>query len=154
MNVCQDITLLNILKIFKDLLGIVQIVIPAVLVIFVIIEVIKTIVGGDVDTKKLFNSISRRIIAAAIIFVLPMIVNVILGLFGDNEYINCYNNANKTYISKVAIQQADDAIEQIVCEDLNTYEKARIAVKKIPDKATRKSYEESLNTIKKGCNKK
>ena len=83
-----------------------------------------------------------------------MIVNVILGLFGDNVYINCYNNANKTYISKVAIQQADDAIEQIVCEDLNTYEKARIAVKKIPDKATRKSYEESLNTIKKGCNKK
>ena len=64
IDVCNDVELLNILSIFKTLIGLVTIIVPVILVIFVIIDIIKTITSGDVDTKKLWSSISKRVIAA------------------------------------------------------------------------------------------
>ena len=76
VDVCNDIELLNVLSIFKSLIGLITIIVPVILVIFVIIDIIKTISSGDVDTKKLSKSISKRIIAAVAVFLVFPILNM------------------------------------------------------------------------------
>ncbi len=72
-----------------------QFVVPVILVIFIIIEVFKTVSSGDVDTKKLSKSIITKIIAAVVVFLIFPISNLILSLFSyDNEYIECYKQAH------------------------------------------------------------
>lgn len=161
MNACDDIMLLNILRIFKNLLDVVTFVVPVILLIFVMIEVIKTVSSGPVDTKKLFNSIGKRLIAAVVIFLLMPIINLILSLFGDKlYYVDCWNNANKTYIESIATKKADEALDyaNLICDENHNesekkkaYEEARVAIKNIPFKDTREGYKSKLDKLKPLC---
>lgn len=155
MNVCEDITLLNILRIFKEILGVVTIVIPVILVIFVIIEVIKAITAGDVNTKKLFGSIVKKIVAGVVIFLLMPIINTVMGLVDDDLYFaDCWSKAKKDEINIVATTKADEAISQAATCNGNDLEKARVAVRSIPDKKIRKNYEEKYDSVKNSCKQK
>jgi len=140
MNVCDDITLLNILRIFKEILGVVTIIIPVILVIFVIIEVVKTITSGDVNTKKLFGSIIKKIVAGVLIFLLMPIINTVMGLVDDDLYFaDCWSKAKKEEINMVATTKADEALSIAASCNGNDLEKARVAVRSIPDKKNRKN---------------
>lgn len=160
MEACTDIQLLNILRIVKLGINTITIIVPAILVIFIIIDVIKSITSNNVDTKKLFGTIVKKGIAAIAIFVLPMIINLVLSLVDDDlYYAHCYTNANSNYIKQQAIKVADQEIAKAntACSsrpDLSAYEKARKAVKAIPEKSTRESYTNSLNDLRLKCNSK
>lgn len=142
MDACSDITLLNVIRIFKDLINVVTIIVPVILVIFVIVEVIKTITAGNVDTKKLMNSIAKRLIAAVVIFLLPYIIDFALGLFGNLKYKDCWENANKTKIQEIAIAEVTEKANAFCKNQSSTkaWEELRVAVKNIPSKKDRQAY--------------
>lgn len=160
MEACSDIQLLNILRIIKMGITTITIIVPVILVIFIILDILKTTASGDVDTKKLFAKISKKVIAAVVIFLLPVVLNVVLSLFGDDlYYVNCYNNANKEYINTQAKQVADELIAEArqICstqKNENAYEKARKAVKAIPDKSIRDSYSSTITDLRSKCRQK
>ena len=93
IEACSDEEIMQILSIFKTLLNIARIVVPIILIIFIMIDIIKTIASSEVDTKKLSKSIKNRIIAAVIVFLIFPIGNFILQNLpvSDDGYISCYN---------------------------------------------------------------
>lgn len=155
MNACS-VDLLKILRIVRIFVDIVKYTAPAVLVLFIIIDVVKTVSSNDVDTKKLSKSIGKRVIAAVAIFITPVLIDLCLSLFSNNlTYAACYKNANKTYIVEVAQQEADKVICEIRENDLNTdnadwwYGKLYNAVQDIPDKSVRAEYKTAKDNVKK-----
>ncbi len=165
VNACNDIDLLNILSIFKSLIGLVTIIVPVILVIFVIIDIIKTITAGDVDTKKLAKSISKRVIAAVAVFLVFPIINTVLQILplSNFYYINCYNCASKSNVLQISINNAQTAISDLsqaisnlkanpnqttYDEAYRLYEVARKEVNDITGKSEREAYQETLADYK------
>lgn len=154
-EICEDVQLLNIINIFKSLITLGTIIVPVILVIFIIIDIIKTISSSDVDTKKLSKSISKRIIASVVIFLIPMIINLVLSIIPveTSYYLACYDNASKEKIYLIAKDNVDKLLtklnEALISSNYNEsyllYEEARINIKKIPNKDLRNSYNNKLN---------
>lgn len=157
-EICTDVELLSVLHIVRVLIDILKITVPAILVLFIIIDVVKVISSGDADTKKLSKSIGKRAMAAALIFLIPTILNFVLGLFSNNiYYLDCYDKAkSSSEITKIAVEQAEKEIKEAnrLCsagKNYFAYEKARLTVKKIPDKKVRQEYQSELSTLKEKC---
>ena len=152
-NLCTDIRILNILVIFKTILKIATIVVPVILTIIIVVDIIKTISSSEVETKKLYNTIIKRASAAVLIFMVPYIIKLVMGLIpmGNYKYVDCYNNAEKEIVAEIAITNANyslNELEEILSEPgfdkedkasknkANVaYEKARKDIKLIPNDA-------------------
>lgn len=162
---CTDVQLLNILSIVKGLITLATIIVPVILVIFVIIDIIKTTSSADVDTKKLFKSVSKRVIAAFLIFLVPALVNLVLNIVpsGNLYYLDCYQNASKNKVVSISISNVESAMTELQSaistassnktkenynEAQRQYELVRKEVKLIPDKSKRKQYETTLEGYK------
>ena len=48
-TVCEDVQLLNIVNIFKNIINFGTIIVPVVLVVFIIIDIIKTIINKTIN---------------------------------------------------------------------------------------------------------
>lgn len=153
-TVCDDVELMNIISIFKSLINFACIIVPIILVIFLIIDVIKTISSGDVDTKKLSKSITKRLMAAVMVFLVPIILNLVINIIptGNLYYLACYENASKEKIKLIAednvansLTKLNSALNQSDYENSYLlYEETRLNVKKLPDKSKREHYNKLL----------
>ncbi len=109
--VCNDVQLLNVFHIIRVVIRVITLLVPVALGIFVILDVIKTITSSDVDTKKMGKSISTRVIAAIIIFLVPAIIEfVVSNLPVNSQYLDCYiNAASDDTIGSIAVEKYLDA---------------------------------------------
>lgn len=168
--ICKDVELLNVLTIFKSLIELVTIVVPVILTIFVMIDIVKTVTSNDVDTKKLFKAVSKRVIAAVLIFLVPYIMEFAIGILPNGKfyYLDCYQNAEKEEVNKIALENANESLGKL--SDIvskSTFEKdkedqynaaylaheqARVDIKLIPKEATLSSGK--YCTTKDECTKK
>lgn len=83
----------NIILIVKFLLTIVQWVVPIILIVLGTIDLVKAVVAGkDDDIKKHQQTLIKRIIAAVIVFLIPMLVTVLMGWIGNSEWKTCWNS--------------------------------------------------------------
>lgn len=163
-NICTDVEILNVLTIVKSIIEFVTIVVPVILTVFIMVDIIKTIASQDVDSKKLFKSISKRAIAAVIIFLIPFILQLVLSIIPDGKfkYLDCYENAEKETVELIASNNAaaslttmEDtiALAQSGSKTYNdayvAYEQARKDVKLVPNDSKRKAgFESRLRTAK------
>ena len=102
VNECSSKELSSILTITKRVLNIIQIIGPILLIIAIVMHLIKLM--SNPDDKKLVPKIRNSIIAAIVIFFIPMMINVIMGMLDDSFSITaCWNsaeeyNSNSQYI--------------------------------------------------------
>lgn len=88
-------TLGPIISVVKFILMVIQYVVPVVLIIFGSIDLIKAVIAGkEDDIKKNQQTLFKRIIAAVIVFCIPLIVSVVMGLIGSTEWKTCWNEAD------------------------------------------------------------
>ena len=80
---CNDYGLVPILDVIRKFFDIFQIIIPILLIIGVTIQFVKLLSNPDEKggTKKIIN----RVIAAVMCFIIPIIVDVVMGLMSSNE---------------------------------------------------------------------
>jgi len=128
MGICTDPDILNIIRIAKVLIMLLEAIIIVALIIFAMIDIIKLITSSDVDTKKTLNKMIKRLIAACIILLVPVIVNISIGLVSTTmDYENCLANANDEYINNAYINKADDLVSKAMASmnvhDLNLAER-------------------------------
>lgn len=151
MALCEDPDILNVLYIFKTGINLVTISAIVILVIMIILDVIKVIASADADTKKITNSISKRIIATVIIFLIPSILNIVIQLTGQTlDYGSCIDNANREYISVAYANKAEEYVriaQQSLNED-NLY-RAKKYVKKIKDEYLKEELNAEIKTMEK-----
>ena len=92
---CTDYSLVNILNIARRVFDVIQILVPIILIIAATIQFVQLTINPE--QKDGFRKILNKLIAAIIVFVLPFIMNVIMGAVGEStEFSSCWNNAPST----------------------------------------------------------
>lgn len=103
-NICSDYALMPILLFVKNTLTIIQIVVPIVLIIMASIRLIEMV--RKPDNKDGMKKIRNTFLAAAIVFFIPLFVNVVFSWLGtSNDLSDCWNKASfKTTTQYIEIE--------------------------------------------------
>lgn len=108
---CTDYGLLTILDILKQILDLIQLVVPIILMVALAIQFTQLLVNPDDDKKK--KSLLNKFVAALLCFFVPFLVNLAIGLvpedIGSFQLGACWDTAsisrevlkkeNSTYVS-------------------------------------------------------
>lgn len=118
-STCSDVALANVLSIVKNILSLIQIIGPILCIISLVLTFTKMMTSPD--NKKLPKKVFNSIIALFILFFIPLIVNVTMGLLDDSTTISsCWkgaskNSSNSSYIS------TDDTNKNSILTDPSEY---------------------------------
>ena len=80
----------------KMVIKVLQLVVPIGLIIMGTIDMAKAVIaGGEKKMKEAQKPFIKRIIAAVIVFLIPIIVNMVLSFVttGNSDWIDCWNSA-------------------------------------------------------------
>lgn len=95
----KDGSLQTLVNIMYFALTIIQWVVPVLLILWGTIDLVKSVVAGkEDDIKKNQKTLVRRIISAVIVFLIPAMVSILLGLIGTEGWKACWD-AKKAEIS-------------------------------------------------------
>lgn len=118
---CSSPILAVILRVVKNLLGLIQIIAPILLMVGVTYNLIKMM--QNPDEKKNFSKVKNSALAAAIIFFIPVLMNVIMSMLGENYNISlCWNNVSD-YYSEASYIKTNNKKGISIIQDPNSYEK-------------------------------
>ena len=84
LNTCSDYALKEVLGVIRRVISVTAIVVPILLIVGGTITLIKGILNPD--DKKTFKTFTNAIASAVIVFLLPFLVNITMGIissFGD-----------------------------------------------------------------------
>lgn len=120
---CSDASLATIVMITKRVLNIVQILGPILAIISLIITCINLVINPD--NKKLFSKIKNSIISLAILFFIPMLVNVVMEMCDDRfDFTTCWNYEEQVQVfgNDVTYVDVDGGNKQSVISNPGEYE--------------------------------
>lgn len=86
----------SVVGLAKMVIKVLQLVIPIGLIIMGTIDMAKAVIAGDEKKmKEAQKPFIKRIIAAVIVFLIPIIVNMVLSFVttGNSDWIDCWNSA-------------------------------------------------------------
>lgn len=88
----------NIIAIVGFILKVIQWIVPIILIVLGTIDLVKAVIASKEDEiKKQQQILIKRIIAAVIVFLVPLIVSILTGLLGTDDWKTCWNdNHNKS----------------------------------------------------------
>ena len=120
INECSSPALSNILSIFKRIINFVQIIGPILLIIGMTFNLVK--VMNDPEDKKLKKNILNSLIAAVVIFFIPVFLNAMMSLLGNNFTISACWNSIGDYSGDAEYIKSDEKGKNIL-NDSGDYEK-------------------------------
>ena len=94
---CNSATMLGLLSIVKRVLFLVQLFVPILLIVFAVISFIKLLNNPEEKngTKRIFN----QFLAAVIVFFIPLLIDMVMGLLGENtNFSSCWKKAGDRII--------------------------------------------------------
>ena len=92
---CSDYGIATFLHIMKTAMGIIQVVVPIILIVMCAIDFAKMVINPDDQNKAKSKSTMTKFAAAIIIFLLPIIFNLLMSLLPDSFEISaCWNAAD------------------------------------------------------------
>ena len=98
---CSDYGLMNVLNVLRRIMDIVQIVVPIILIIALTIKLTQILTNPD--EKKEMKKIYNMGVAAIVVFFIPMLVDVVLGMMPDSyQLASCWNMAKEQSSSIVS----------------------------------------------------
>ena len=93
---CNNTDLLSLIGMAKKVLTILQIAIPIGLLIFGTMDLGKAVMAGDEkEIKGATGILMKRVIAAVAVFLLILIVSVVTGWVGGDEWKTCWRAASQ-----------------------------------------------------------
>ncbi len=89
---CNSAALAGVLSALKKIIRLIQIIGPILLIIAIALNVFKLL--SNPDDKKIPKKILNSVIAAVLLFFIPMFVNLVMSLMGENFNVSaCWNSA-------------------------------------------------------------
>lgn len=111
VSTCNSRMLSVVLPAVKNIMTIIQIVAPILLIIMSVVELAR--LTANPDDKKGVKKIINKILAAVIIFFIPVFINVVMGLVGENtNFSSCWNNAADVSNTKTSTDPVDDSNDE------------------------------------------
>ena len=124
MRECSSPTLLSILGIIKNILSLIQIIIPVFLIVFATIEFVKLI--KDPERKGGIKEIINKFLAAAIVFFIPWIMNVVINLLGFSTNLStCWINADEFRLGNTTYIPLSELDQKTIFSNVTDYEKGK-----------------------------
>lgn len=124
---CNSSSLLITLSAFKKIILLIQIIAPIVLIVGAGIGIYQMVINPE--RKNGTKNIINKFIAAAVVFFIPMFVNVVMGMVGDaNNFSSCWNavDANSSPSSSTEyVDPYDSGSKSNVVPDSGDYEKGK-----------------------------
>lgn len=94
---CQDLG--PVVKLIKSVLGIIQFVIPVLLIVLGTIDLGKAVISSDdKEVKAAQSRLIKRCIYAVAIFFVVLLVKLVMGLVSDSAVETGSNNDSKSWI--------------------------------------------------------
>ena len=91
---CAEQDLMKVFDFVKLFLRMVQFIIPVVLIVLGTIDLVKAVIASKEDeVKNAQKMLIKRLIYAVIVFLVPFIVSWVMGLIGNTEWKECWNEA-------------------------------------------------------------
>lgn len=118
LETCQHPAVLRFIYFGMLILDILFVIIPICLIIMLLIDFAKAVVANDEGAKKSTKLVTKRIMYAVIIFIVPWVVNLLItilssvGLDTGTNYVMCLTNAqsgNFEYYDKLL--EEEEALE-------------------------------------------
>lgn len=119
MVICEDPNFLKVLYLIAQILNIVFCFVPILLIIMVSIDIFKDIMDPS-KIKNTVNIVKKRLIASLLIFFIYNFLILIMSSISNdyvNDFTNCLNNANPTFISEAKETYKEKKLAQKLAED-------------------------------------
>ena len=98
LSICSNSDILKVVYLIKIVVTCIQIAVPIMLTVLIMLDFLK----GVKDAKapgEILQTCKYRIIAAIVIFAIPLLVKIILNVMGNSTFFSaCWNSANSTSI--------------------------------------------------------
>ena len=92
----------NIIAIVGFVLRLIQWVVPIILILLGTIDLVKAVIAGkEDDIKKNQKVLVKRLIAAIIVFLIPLLVTTITGLIGADSWKDCWTKHHTDSITTI-----------------------------------------------------
>lgn len=153
LDICENPTVLEIMRIVKIAVTIIRIVVPIILILSLMIGYTRAISSKDTDLLAKANKAAvAKAIAAILVFFIPTFVNIVVNIAsGDNEsYVSCINLATSENISAAYSNMAQKYLDQTKSSlSESDYNMALSYINKIDNESTKNKMLSELNDIKK-----
>ena len=88
LNLCDSTAIVKIMTIVNFVIKLIRIFVPIILIIMCMLDLVKAVFNGELS--KQLKLIVLRLITAVLVFLIPIIVNLIIGVVDPkNEYGRC-----------------------------------------------------------------
>lgn len=104
-----DVHFLRVISFTKDFIDIMYILVPILLIVLVSVDLGKIVIGKADDISKVLKTITKRVIAALVIFFVPLLVTLSMDLISYNDpngALACWEYATDEII-EVKMKEAD-----------------------------------------------
>lgn len=91
-----------VLTLVRFILTIIQWAVPIILILLGTIDLVKAVMAGkEEDIKKNQKILIKRAISAVIVFLVPLIVSILMGWIGNNDWKACWSEASEESLSDI-----------------------------------------------------
>ena len=112
LSICDEPSLMNIIRIVVLLINIVKVVIPIVLIVFVMIKIMGAVSKHDQEEiMKTVKSCIPNVVAAVLIFLIPTFVDMVARLsFPNSEYSKCISGISREKVDAAYASKIDELV--------------------------------------------
>lgn len=102
---CSDVGILPMLKIIKNIFDLIQIIAPIVAIVSLGIILTKIVTSSDInDIGKLKKKFKNALLALAIVFLIPSLVNLTMTIVGNKFVVSeCWNSIDKISLNSKSV---------------------------------------------------
>ncbi len=155
LSICSDPKILEIMRIVNLVINVIRIAVPIILIFVLMIKLMGAITKSDDDgLQKVMKTAPKNIIAAALIFLVPMIVRIVVHITApDSEYEKCITVTSVSEINASYEKRMEELVSKAEeTLNINDYNAAYNYLKYIKDEDKRQGYEERLEKVKEKIN--
>ena len=121
---CTSPMLAGVLSVVKKVIGIIQIAGPILLMISLALTFTKLLTNPE--DKKLMKKIWNSILAAVLLFFIPLLINIVMSLMGEDFNVSaCWNSADNVTPS-TTYTNPNEGTRKKIYNKINDYENGMI----------------------------
>lgn len=111
LAICNNSSILSVFLLIKNILNIISIVVPIILIFLLVIDFLKIIKEDEKGMKKSFNSLVIRLVAASVILLMPLFVDLAMSVIGESNAKDgqCWKKAT---IDNIRVLKAKEEAEK------------------------------------------
>lgn len=121
VSTCSNYALANLFMIVQKAFTILQILVPIIAIVFLALNLVKSTINPD--NKKNFSQYKNWLIGLVMVFFLPVIVNTVMGILGEDYSVSaCWNNAEAIYnTGESTYNDGNEGDKSTIITDPNEY---------------------------------